>query len=89
MESLTEVFEGLKMSAQMKFYFLIVYAVLLVIFTVIWGIKVYDHATRKRASKLSLKYGNADAKEDRGDIGKIIGIGVVLAVAWIVFMIVL
>lgn len=78
-------------SARAGFYLLVICAVIMTALTVAWCASLLIEVTRKRASKLSIKYGSAGEKEKeiRGNIVKITLWGILIAIAWVVFIILL
>lgn len=74
-------------SARMSFYFMIAYVIVLIIVTSVWASAVFMEVTRKRASKLSVKYGGAEDKSKNAT--KLVVAGIIIAIAWIIFIIVL
>ena len=64
----------------------IAFAVVMLILTVLWGASLFMEVTRKRASKLTVKYGNADDKSK--EAGRLIVTGILILAGWIVFLVI-
>ena len=89
MDKLSEIAELYAPSARTGFYLLVVYTIIMVIATIAWCVSLFLEVTRQRASKLSIKYGSADEKENKGKTGKLILQGILIAITWAVFIIIL
>lgn len=86
MDNLLDAMKQLVPSERTKFYLLIAYVFVLIALTVTWASAVFIEITRKRASKLSVKYGGVDDKSK--NTGKLIGFGALVVVTWVVFFII-
>lgn len=73
-------------SPKAVFCFTIAFAVIMLILTVLWGASLFMEVTRKRASKLTVKYGNADDKNK--NTGRLVVTGILVLVGWIAFLLI-
>lgn len=88
MEKVEEYLEVLR-SGKVGFYLMAAGAVILIIATISWLVSLFMEVTKKRASKLSVKYGRADKEENTLRIGKQVVFGILLAIVWVFFIMVL
>ena len=88
MEKVEEYLEVLQ-SGKVGFYLMAAGAVILIIATISWLVSLFMEVTKKRASKLSVKYGRADKEENTLRIGKHVAFGILLAIVWVFFIMVL
>lgn len=88
MEKVEEYLEVLQ-SGKVGFYLMVAGAVILIIATISWLVSLFMEVTKKRASKLSVKYGRADKEENTLRIGKHVVFGILLAIVWVFFIMVL
>lgn len=89
MDWITEMTEKYAPSARTGFYLLVIYALGLTVATVVWFVSLILEVTRKRASKLSIKYGSASKEENKVPAAKLVIQAVLIVVAWLVFLLVL
>ena len=88
MDFVLEFIEQFSPSPRVIFYLMIAYAIVAVIATVAWCVSLFLEVTKKRASKLSIRYGSADTKENKIHVGKLVVQGLLLAALWVIFVIV-
>ena len=88
---MTDLWEAVKVffSGRYGFYLLIIIAVLLTVATGAWLVSLFMEVTKKRASKLSIKYGRADKEENKFNIGKHVIFGILLIGIWVIFTMVI
>ncbi len=89
MDWITEMAEKYAPSARTGFYLLVIYALGLTVATVAWFVSLVLEVTRKRASKLSIKFGSASKEENRFPVAKLVIQAIFIVVAWMVFLLVL
>lgn len=88
MDFVLEFIEQYGPSPRVMYYLMIVYAVFVIALSVAWGVSLFLEVTKKRASKLSVKFGNADAQENKVKVGKLVIQGILLVMAWVFFVLV-
>ncbi len=88
MDFVLEFIEQYSPSPRVMFYLMIFYVAIVIIATVAWCVALFLEVTKKRASKLSRKYGSAKPTDNKKNIVKLVVQGLILAMAWIFFVIV-
>ena len=89
MDAILDYIQYFTLSPRVMFYLMIIYAVVVIIATIAWCVSLFLEVTKKRASKLSIKYGSARPKEgEKKNVVKLVLYGIALVVAWIIFVIV-
>lgn len=73
-------------SPRVMFYLMFIYVAIVIIGTVAWCVALFLEVTRKRASKLSMKYGSAKQQNNKGKVVKLVIQGLVLVMAWVFFL---
>lgn len=74
---------------RIRFYILLICTMVMGIVTVLYIVSLINFLSRKKVSKLSLRFGSADDSEDKGKKNKLIIKGIIVALLWIVCIIVL
>lgn len=88
MDFVLEFIEQFSPSPRVMFYLMIFYITIVIIGTVAWCVSLFLEVTRKRASKLSIKYGSAKQQDNKGKVAKLVIQGLILVIAWVFFVIV-
>lgn len=88
MQFVSEFIEQYSPSPRVMFYLMIFYVTIVIIGTVAWCVSLFLEVTRKRASKLSIKYGSAKQQDNKSKVVKLVIQGLILVIAWVFFVIV-
>lgn len=83
------ILTGFVLPARIRFYFLLICALVMGVVTVLYIMSLVGFLTRKRVSKLSLQFGSADDSKERKERNNLIIKGIIIALLWTVCMVVL
>lgn len=77
------------MPMRFRFYFLFFCALALGVITVLYIVSLIRFMTRKKVSKLCIRFGSIDDSDERRERRKLLVSGLVVALLWIVCIVVL
>lgn len=86
---LYSIISGFIIPVRFRFYFLVFCALILGVVTVLYIVSLIRFMTRKKVSKLSLRFGNGDDSAEKDERRKFVVLGVVVALLWAVCIVVL
>lgn len=75
---------GFILPVRFRFYVLCFFAIVMGVITVLYIVSLVRFLTRKKVSKLSLRFGNADDSVEKKEGRKLLVVGVVIALLWVV-----
>ena len=88
MEAILKFIKQYEPSPRVMFYLMIAFAIVVIVATIAWCVSLFMEVTKKRASKLSIKYGSADKGANKVKVGKLVVQAILIIMAWIFFFIV-